>query len=491
MFKTQKSVVYNKGIIKKRIKVMEDLRRDRKRLMRTILALAWPTMLEQFLQTIVIYINTAMIGAIGQEASAAVGITSTTTWLLSGPLYALGIAATANIARAIGENNRDHIKSYISQSFQIGLVLSIVVTVLTLALSPVLPGLLGAEEAIQKDASVYFALINLPYSLNMITIVFGAILRGSGDTRTPMMVNLVLNIIHVILNFFFIYPSRTITFLGLSLEMFGFGWGVFGAALSTAISYAVGGIMMFIAFRKNSVLFSRDDKLFIKDKEARNSILKMAVPLTLSRLISAGGHVVFTSLVAGLGTTVFAAHSIALTAEEAFYIPGFGMQSAAISLTGHAVGERNRDELKKITRMLAFISVSLMVITGGLLFIFSREMMTLFISDADVIALGSSALKIVAVSEPIFGLAIIMEGIFNGAGDTRHPLIFSTLTMWLVRILGTWLCINVFSLGLNAVWLCMVGDNSIRGLLLFILFARTDLLELSEKKKKTPLAEAS
>jgi len=141
--------------------------------------------------------------------------------------------------------------------------------------------------------------------------------------------------------------------------------------------------------------------------------------------------------------------------------------------------------------MLAFISVSLMVITGGLLFIFSREMMTLFISDADVIALGSSALKIVAVSEPIFGLAIIMEGIFNGAGDTRHPLIFSTLTMWLVRILGTWLCINVFSLGLNAVWLCMVGDNSIRGLLLFILFARTDLLELSEKKKKTPLAEAS
>ena len=108
-------------------------------------------------------------------------------------------------------------------------------------------------------------------------------------------------------------------------------------------------------------------------------------------------------------------------------------------------------------------------------------MMTLFSPDAAVIDYGAAALKIVAISEPVFGLSIILEGIFNGAGDTRHPLIYASLSMWGIRILGTYLCVNVFGLGLNAVWLCMVGDNTIRGILLFVKYLRTDLFSLSLK----------
>ena len=448
---------------------------------REIFRLAWPTMVEQFLQTIVIYINTAMVGALGEKASAAIGITGTTTWLLMSPAWALGVCTTACISRAVGENDPRLVRSYTSQALKVSVVLSIIVTILILTLSPYIPGWLGAEKDIQADASRYFSLVCAPYLFNVLNIIFSAVLRGAGDTRSTMNVNLIINIVHVIFNFFFIYPTRTISILGLSFDMFGFGLEVAGAGLSTAITYVLGGILMILSYLKHPILHSKGDRLFIKDNDSLKYMIAMAIPLVLTRIISSAGQVVFTGLVASLGTTVFAAHSIALTAEEAFYIPGFGMQSAAISLTGNAIGERNREKMRTNSRMLMIISSSLMAVTGALLFIFSRNMMTLFSPDAAVIDYGAAALKIVAISEPVFGLSIILEGIFNGAGDTRHPLIYASLSMWGIRILGTYLCVNVFGLGLNAVWLCMVGDNTIRGILLFVKYLRTDLFSLSLK----------
>ena len=172
---------------------------------REIFRLAWPTMVEQFLQTIVLYINTAMVGALGEKASAAIGITGTTTWLLMSPAWALGVCTTACISRAIGENDPRLVRSYTSQALKVSVVLSIIVTILTLTLSPYIPGWLGAEKDIQADASRYFSLVCAPYLFNVLNIVFSAVLRGAGDTRSTMNVNLIINIVHVILNFFFIY----------------------------------------------------------------------------------------------------------------------------------------------------------------------------------------------------------------------------------------------------------------------------------------------
>lgn len=200
---------------------------------------------------------------------------------------------------------------------------------------------------------------------------------------------------------------------------------------------------------------------------------------------------VFTRLVTSLGTTVFAAHSIALTAEEAFYIPGYGMQSAATTLTGNAVGARDEKKLRHTSSLLLLLSFSFMTITGSLLFLLATQMMQLFTPDAEVIRLGASALRIVALSEPIFGISIILEGIFNGAGDTKHPFLYSLFSMWGIRIVGTFLCVHFFHLGLNAVWLCMVADNVCRGILLTVRYRRLrsdpDLLN---KMKSTPARSA-
>ena len=405
---------------------MKSQSNSRRSLFGIILRLAWPTIVEQALQTIVIYINTAMIGELGKNASAAVGLTATVCWLINSPAFAIGIGATACISRAIGEENAAEVRTYAAQAVKASLVLGLIMTALTLGISPFLPAWLGAEPVIQHDASVYFALICAPYLLNAMNIIFGAVLRGAGDTRTAMRVNLIINLVHILFNFLFIYETRTVTLFGLSFSMFGLGWGI-------------------------------------------------ATPIALSRLATCLGQVVFTRLVTSLGTTVFAAHSIALTAEEAFYIPGYGMQSAATTLTGNAIGARDAKRLHETSRMLIWLSFGFMTMTGGLLFLLSRQMMQLFTPDADVIALGASALRIVALSEPVFGISIILEGIFNGAGDTRLPFLYSLIGMWGIRILGTFLCVHVFHLGLNAVWLCMVGDNVCRGILLALRFRKKGL----------------
>ena len=171
-------------------------------------------------------------------------------------------------------------------------------------------------------------------------------------------------------------------------------------------------------------------------------------------------------------STALAAHSLALTAEQAFYIPGYGMQAAAATLCGNALGARDGKRLRDVARTSVLLAAGVMAVTGSILFLFPGFMMSLFTPDEQVIELGQSVLRIVAVSEPVFGASIILEGVFDGIGDTRTPLVISIATMWGVRILATYICVNWLHLGLTAVWCCMVADNVARGALLSARYVR-------------------
>ena len=172
-----------------------------------------------------------------------------------------------------------------------------------------------------------------------------------------------------------------------------------------------------------------------------------------------------SSMINALGTIPLAAHSIANTVESAFYIPGYGMQTAAATLIGNALGARDERLMRRLARMLVGIEMVLMVVSGGLLFIFAPGMMSLFTIDAAVIALGATVLRMVAVSEPFFGVAIILEGMLQGTGNTMAPFVFNIIGMWGVRILGTFVCTRLLHMGLVAAWACMIAHN----LLLFLL----------------------
>ena len=208
--------------------------------------------------------------------------------------------------------------------------------------------------------------------------------------------------------------------------------------------------------------------LFDLEKLARS----LAVPVALARLTTSAGHVVFAGLVATLGTVSLAAHSIALTAEQAFYIPVLGINTAAATLTGNALGEKNARKLDMVGRSTIVVTLIMMSITGGLLFLFAPQVMGIFSPDARVVTQGTAILRLVALSEPIFGIAIGVEGMLQGAGDTMVPFVITTATMWMVRILGTVLVLNVFHQGLSAVWTCMVAENTVRGVLYLVRYLR-------------------
>ena len=436
-----------------------------------IVTLAWPTLLEQMLQTLVQYIDAAMVGRIGADATATVGMSTSVTWLVNGPLFAMGIGFMAFISRCMGAKSYKDVNRSSVQSVLVTMVAGVVVGVLTLLISPVLPVWMGVEEKIRHDASLYFAIICLPMLFRSAIIIFGAVLRAVGDTKTPMLVNVCMNIVNIILNYIFIYDTRMIQIAGKNVKMFGFGYGAVGAGIGTAVSFVVGGILMTIALYKNFYVSPKGCKIR-PERTILAPCIRVGLPVAMERMATCLGHVVFASLVTGLGTVAFAAHSIALTVEQAFYIPGYGMQTASATLAGNAIGANDQKRLQALTRMLITMILVVMTASGALLFLFAPQLLSIFTKEHEVIALGTVVLRMVAVSEPMFGVLVILEGIFNGVGDTVKPFYYALFSMWGVRVFLTFLCVHVFHLGLYAVWGCMIANNVCLGSLFIIRYFR-------------------
>ena len=306
-----------------------------------------------------------------------------------------------------------------------------------------------------------------PMLFRTANIIFGTVLRAVGDTKTPMQVGVAFNVINIVLNYFLIYSTRTVSIGGKNVLIPGAGWGVQGAAAASAIAYTIGGIAITIKLWKHPDI-SPKGQSFKLDKVVLKPCLKVAVPNMFQRFATSLGYVAFASMINSLGETATAAHTIANTVESAFYIPGWGMQTAAATLAGNALGANDNKKLSGLARAIMPLEIGLMVVSGGLLFTFAPVLIRLFSSDAQIISLGSTVLRMVAVSEPFYGVPIVIEGMMQGVGKTVTPFVFNVVGMWGVRILGTFVCIHMLGMGLISAWGCMIGHN----LLLFILFTR-------------------
>lgn len=430
-----------------------------------IFALAWPTMLEQLMQTAVQYIDTAMVGSLGTQATAAVGSTTTVNWLISSSVSALGVGFLAFISQALGAGDKELAKRASSQSVLAVAVSGIFFTVFTLALSPVVPVIMQVDPSVRETAAKYFFILYTPMLPRAASIIFGAILRGAGDSKTPMRVGIIVNVINIVLNFILIYPTREVTVFGKAFRVFGADMGVIGAGTASAVAFATGGILITIALLNHKEI-SPKHKPIKPDMAVLKPCLRVALPNMLQRFGTSLGYVIFASMINSLGEISTAAHTIANTVESAFYIPGYGMQAAAATLMGNAYGAQDGERAKNLSRLLIFIEVSLMIVSGGLLFIFARNMMCLFSDSEEVISLGVTVLRMVAVSEPFYGVSLIIEGMLQGIGNTKTPFVFNIIGMWGIRIVGTFICIEMFKLGLVSAWACMIIHN----LMLFGMF---------------------
>lgn len=447
-----------------------------------ILGLAWPTMLEQFMQTAVQYIDTAMVGALGTQATAAVGATSTANWLIGGTIFALSIGFLSFIARACGANDQEAAKHASSQAVLVVLITGILLTIIILSISKYVPIWMQVDEPIQDLAALYFLILHVPMLPRTASIIFGTVLRAAGDTKTPMKIGIIVNLINIILNFLLIYSTREIVLFGYSFTVFGAGLGVIGAAIASAISFTIGGIHITAVLWKHPLVSPKGHSLK-PDMNILKPCLKIAFPTMLQRFGTSLGFVVFASMINSLGEIATAAHTIANTVESAFYIPGYGMQTAAATLAGNAYGANDEKQMKDLASMFIPIEVGLMAVSGACLFVLAPYLMGLFSKESAVITLGTTVLRMVAISEPFYGFSIIIEGFMQGVGKTKEPFIFNIVGMWCVRIIGTFICTQILDYGLISAWTCMIMHNLLIFALFMICFIKGTWNPLHSKKK--------
>ena len=363
---------------------------------KSICFLAWPAVVQEAMNVVVSYVDTAMVGALGANASAAVGLTSTVGWLVSSIAIAFGIGILSVCAQAIGAKDEKKVQRTGQQALFLTLIVGIVLTVICVIIAPYLPAWLNGDKAIRATASLYFMIISLPLLFRSAVLILSSALRGVSDMKTPMLINLYMNLINIVLNFVLIYPTRQV--FGITIP--GAGLEVKGAAIATAISFVVGGIMMFVRYYNNQIFaFSKSGFHFYKTEF--KECLTIGIPVVLERGVICLGHVTFASLIAKLGVVRFAAHTIAIQAEQAFYIPGYGFQTAAATLVGNAIGQKSEHKVKEVTYVISGITMFLMIICGITLFVFANQLMSIFTPDLQVIELGARVLRIVSISEPI------------------------------------------------------------------------------------------
>ena len=422
---------------------------DWKKIFRVLIALSIPTVAEEVLATLLQYVDTAMVGQLGEQATAAVSVTTTINWLIGSLSGALGVAVLALISRAYGAGEKERMRTLSSQVMLVTLASGALLTVLALVLSPYIPVWMGAEPAIREEASAYFFIISLPLLFRAGSTLFASAIRATQNTILPMLISLSCNLLNAGLNYVLIY------------EM---GLGVRGAAAASAISYTLSGTLMFLAYRTNAHLRWRWRELHV-DADILREGAALSLPVLGTSLVSCLGYVFFAGLVSGMGTTVFAAHSIAVTAETIFYIPGYGLRTATSTLVGASLGEGNKEKFERVAVLSVALTIGMMVLGGLLLYATAEPLMGIFFSSRRVVVLGAKMLRLVAFSEPFFGLMIVLEGIFYGLGRTRYAFLVESVSMWGIRIFFTFLCVRLWKLDLQAVWYCMIADNVAKALL--------------------------
>lgn len=440
----------------------------RSKALRRVLILAVPSILENIMITLVSMVDTAMVGSLGKEATAAVAINASPSWLINSISMAISVGATVMIARCWGGEDYEGAGRYVRQSLVLSLLLGVTLTIGTFLLAPFIPIWMGAEAAIHAEAMAYMRIISLGFIPNYLGVILFGALRGSGDTRTPMVITIAVNLINVVGNFLLIYPSRTI--LG-GLPMWGAGLGVQGAAISTAFSTALSGIIMLLllARRKDALRLTAKSSYRLHKREVLN-ILRIGLPAAAERVAINLGNILYTSIVSSLGTAALSAHHLAITAEGICYNPVFGFSVAATTMVGQSLGAGKEKDAAYYGRINILLGIGVMTVLGALMFLFAPWMIGLFTPDPEVVELGAMALRIIAFAEPFFGMAIVASGALRGAGDTIVPLWIGIAGMWGVRVALAIVLVRWMDLGLVGAWIAMAVDLALRGSLTLIRF---------------------
>lgn len=429
-----------------------------------IVTLAWPIFIEQILVSLVQSIDTAMVGSLGANATASVAISQNPINLINSVILALGVGFTTMIARAVGAKEYDYARLLIRKSIVVVFSLGIPLSALCFALSRKIPIWMGAAPEILDDAQSYIRIIAFSMLFRGLMMVLTAIYRGFGDTQTPMIINIAINLTNVVGNFLLIYSPRQITLFGTTFPMWGAGMGVAGAALATTFSQVMGSLaLLAICFTQRSgpMRISLKES-FRPSRDTLREVFHVSLPVMFERFTMSSAFVVTSSIIATLGTVSLAANSLAGQAESLSFMPGFAFGTAATTLVGQSLGAGNEEQARRYVRITGLMGAVVMFFMSCVLFFLSDRIIALFTPDPAVIELGGKLLKILAFIQVPQMYAMVYSGALKGAGDTRSPFLITLCSMWGVRILGSFILIRLLHKDLP--WMCaaMCLDNVVR-----------------------------
>ena len=443
---------------------------------RVAVALSVPAILQQLVVTAMEYIDAAMVGHIGAEATAAIGIVSSSTWLLHGILVGLYNAFAIQIAQYLGADRQADARGVLRQAMLFNLAAGLAAAAFGVGISGHLPGWLGADVSLQANASAYFAIWSAALPFTMAMGMDTAMLRATGDALTPGLISVLVCALDVVFNFFLINPTRQIVLFGQSVTVWGAGLAVPGAALGTAFSNVVGGgLALAILLLREGPLCIRKPGSWKITRACLRNLWRVGVPLAAERAALSSAQVLQVRIVSQLGTVAIAANSLGVSAEGLCYMAGYGIQDAAIALIGQAVGAHRRDMAKRFAWLCTAMGMGIMALSGVGLWLFAPALMGIFTADAAVIALGARVLRIEAFAEPMFGASIVASGSMQGAGDSTGCFVLNLVSMWGIRLTLAFLLAPRF--GLVGVWGAMCFELCVRGALFLLRLARGRWLE--------------
>lgn len=440
--------------------------------LRLTVQLSIPAVIAQLSSIIMQYIDAAMVGSLGAEASASIGLVSTTTWLFWGLCVAAATGFSVQVAHKIGAGDMQGARAVLRQSLIATLGFSLLLAMLGVAISDALPGWLGGDVSIRQNASLYFLIFSLFLPALQMNFLAGGMLRCSGNMHVPSMLGVTMCILDVVFNFFLIFPSREWSLASYSFTMPGAGLGVVGAALGTvAAETVVAGILLwYLWYRSDELKLGGERGGFQPKTKTLKRALRISLPMGLEHFVICGAQIMTTVIVAPLGVFAIAANSFAITAESLCYMPGYGIADAATTLVGQSLGAKRRRLTRSFARITVFMGMAIMGVMGVAMYIFAPQIIGLMTPVEEIRELGIMVLRIEAFAEPMFAASIVGYGVFVGAADTLVPCLMNFFSIWIVRL--SLAALLAPTLGLKGVWIAMCVELCFRGMIFLIRLKR-------------------
>ena len=429
---------------------------DGKAVRRAILQLTGPSLVEMLLINFMQMLSMILVGRVGAEAVAAVGLTSSVYFLLIAAFMTLDTGTTVIVARAVGAGNIQEANHAANQSIMMNIVMSIVVIVLGYTFAGDLLRIMGASDSVVAQGKRYAEILFLSTGFNTISMVLTSILRGTGDTRTPMKINVLSNILIVALGFPLIYG-----FMGLP------GMGVTGAAIATLIAQFISMVwVVLVMFSGKCTIRLSWNGLLRPERKMLGRILKLGLPAAIEQVAMRGGMLLFVTVAASLGTSALAATQISFNIFGLTFMPGMAFSIASSTLVGMALGAGKPDLAEKYGWQVRKMGMFVYGAMGLLFILFAPYLVMLYSTDPNVIEQGAIGLRIMGFIQVSAGTQFILGGALRGAGDTRYPLYVTLIGVWGFRVLFSLIFVYLLHWNIAGIWLAAAADQFVRSVLI-------------------------